>query len=116
MTAILLASCGLIAILTWLLTRMIFPDQCGILYCPRWLPVTWHVRFLEQTTWLRKLAEAIHLAAIYFHEPDVENVILAPAGSWSFLSETLELDAESAAFDDGLKDEIRQALCKIIIW
>ncbi len=104
-----------VILLTILLTPLTFPGKDGTTHCPRTLPLAWHIRWLEFTRPLRRLAAAIHIAGGYLSAPERTNVILAAEDDWDLLAETLSLDAESPAFDASLRREIRAALDKVTI-
>ena len=50
---------SLIILLTCQIVTLTFPDQLNRYHCPRWLPVTWHIRWLELTVPIRNLANVI---------------------------------------------------------
>jgi hypothetical protein len=110
------AAVALIILLTVLIVTLTFPDRYGLYRCPRWLPVPWHVRWLEWTKPLRKAAFSIHVAWTYLCESDDPTVVLASKDDWETLEETLSLDAESSAFDEKLREEISAALGNILVF
>jgi hypothetical protein len=77
---------------------------------PRLIPMRLFVSSLEL---LRKLQGVQILAAVA--DPDTA-VLSMPKDAWKLIQETLCLDAESAAFEGGLRDEISRALVYIEEW
>jgi len=104
-----------VILLTAALVPLTFPGKDGVTRCPRWLPLTWHIRWLELSRPLRRLAAAIHIAWGCLSAPERTSVILAAEDDWDLLAETLSLDAESSAFDISLRREISAALDKVTI-
>ena len=77
---------------------------------PRLIPMRLFVSNLELR---RKLHGVQILAAV----ADPETAVLSlPKNAWKLIQETLCLDAESAAFEGGLRDEISRALACIEEW
>ncbi len=108
----------IIILLTILIVDITIPDRYDIYHCPRWLPVPWHVRWLEWTRPLRKLSFAVHIAWEYLVESgdQTQTVILAAKDDWETLEETLRLDAQSHMFDIELREEIGAALGNILVY
>jgi len=105
---------ALIVLLTHLIVGMSFPDESGLYHCPRWLSLRWFIRWLEWTRPLRRLSRAIHIALAVLQTPGDPEVILSPAEAWQVLHETLALDMESTAFDDGVQEQIGEALARLV--
>ena len=77
---------------------------------PRLIPMRLFVSSLEMR---RKLHGVQILAAVA--DPDTA-VLTMPKDAWKLIQETLCLDAESAAFEGNLRDEISHALARIEEW
>ena len=77
---------------------------------PRLVPMRLFVSSLEL---LRKLHGVQILAAVA--DPDTA-VLSMPKEAWKLIQETLCLDAESAAFEGSLRNEISRALACIEEW
>jgi hypothetical protein len=77
---------------------------------PRLIPMRLFVSSLEMR---RKLYSVQILAAV--SDPDTA-VLSMPKDAWKLIQETLCLDAESAAFEGSLRDELSHALARIEEW